>query len=314
IRNRLYEDVKRWQVKKPEDELWTGSKLEQVLELRKDDNFNFVLGGFNESANQFIDASVGIRDRQLKKARIIAGVGFTLAALASVGSAVAFIQQQAAQSQIILGMTRLTESLLLESREFDAMREAIKANQKLNHLWIKDANTRTQVELALLNTVHSLAATNALEAHTNWVYGVSFSPDGKMLASASGDNSVKLWDTNTGKLIKTLTGHTNFVNGVSFSPDGKMLASASADNSVKLWDTNTGKQIKTLTRHTNQVWSVSFSPDGKMLASASADYTVRLWKWDADYLLKEGCDFMRQYWKYYLPDDQSEETMCDGVG
>ena len=229
IRNRLYEDVKRWQNKKPEDELWTGSKLEQVLELKQDDNFNFVLGGFNAEANQFIDASVGLRDRQLKKARIIAGIGFTLAGLASVGGVVAFIQQQAAQSQIIISMTRFTESMLLESREFDAMKEAIKANKQFNNLWIKDANTRTQVELALLNTVHSLAAPNALEAHTN------------------------------------------------------------------------------------EVNEVSFSPDGKMLASASRDDTVRLWKWDADYLLREGCDFMRQYWEYSTP-DESEEGMCDGVG
>ena len=50
-----------------------------------------------------------------------------------------------------------------------------------------------------------------------------------------------------------------------------------------------------------------------MLASASFDNTVRLWRWDADYLLKEGCDFMRQYWEYSTPEDESEEGMCDGV-
>jgi len=68
-------------------------------------------------------------------------------------------------------------------------------------------------------------------------------------STASGDNTVKLWDTSTGKQNKTFSGHTNQVNGVSFSPDGKMLASASGDKTVKLWDTSTGKQIKTLTGH-----------------------------------------------------------------
>ena len=67
LRNRLYEDVRRWQEKKPEDELWTGSKLEQVLELKQDDNFNRVLGGFDAEAERFIDASLRVRDRELKR-------------------------------------------------------------------------------------------------------------------------------------------------------------------------------------------------------------------------------------------------------
>lgn len=74
LRNRLNDDVERWQAKKAEDELWSGSKLEQVLELRKDLTFNQVLGGFSPGANQFIDASEGKRDRQLRrKIAIITG-------------------------------------------------------------------------------------------------------------------------------------------------------------------------------------------------------------------------------------------------
>ena len=272
LRNRLYEDVKRWQAKKPEDELWTGSKLEQVLELRKDNNFNRVLGGFTAEANQFIVASVGVRDRQLRRARRNATIGFTLAGLASVASVLAFIQQQEAQKRRIIGMIQISESRLLASQEFEAMKEAIKANKELNNLWIKDANTRTQVELALLNTVHSLAVPNTLGEHADQVSEVSFSPDGQMLASASRDNTVKLWAPQTGEEINTLTGHTDWV------------------------------------------WGVSFSPDGQMLASASRDNTVKLWNLDFDYLLKEGCDFMRGYWKYNPPEDESEKNMCDGVG
>ncbi len=81
-----------------------------------------------------------------------------------------------------------------------------------------------------------------------------------MLASASMTSTMKLWDTATGKEIKTLSGHKNVVIGVSFSPDGKMLASASADNTVKLWDTATGKEIKTLSGHTDDGYGRQLQP------------------------------------------------------
>ncbi|QDL11097.1 hypothetical protein DP113_27160 [Brasilonema octagenarum UFV-E1] len=136
LRNRLYEDVKRWKIKKPEDELWSGSKLEQILELKKDDNFHQVLGGFNDDANQFIDASVGVRDRQLTRTRIFAGVGLTLAALTTVISVVAIVQQQEAKKQSIISMTQTVESRLLVNNQFDAMVQAIKAKKELKNLWL----------------------------------------------------------------------------------------------------------------------------------------------------------------------------------
>ena len=199
LRNRLYEDVKRWQSnKKPEDELWIGSKLEQVLELKADENFNQVLGGFNADANQFIKASLELRDRQLKKARRNTRIGFTLAGLAGIASVFALFQQQEAQEQSIISMTQTAEARLLANNELDGMKQAIKANKKLDNLWMEDANTRTQVELALLDAVHSLAAPNTLGEHADKVNSVSFSPNGKILASASDDNTVKLLDAQTG--------------------------------------------------------------------------------------------------------------------
>ncbi|MFN3422895.1 MAG: WD40 repeat domain-containing protein, partial [Armatimonadota bacterium] len=118
-----------------------------------------------------------------------------------------------------------------------------------------------------------------LEGHTNWVWSVSFSPDGQILASGSYDDTVKLWRVSDGRLLRTLVGHTSGVSSVSFSPDGQILASGSYDKTVKLWRVSDGRLLRTLVGHTDRVWSVSFSPDGQILASGGGDKTIKLW-WD----------------------------------
>jgi WD40 repeat protein len=108
------------------------------------------------------------------------------------------------------------------------------------------------------------------------VTSVAFSTDGKRLASANWDRTVKVWDTVTGQEILALKGHSGPIWSVAFSTDGQRLASGSWDGTVKLWDTSTGQESLTLKGHTSTVNSVVFSPDGQRLASGGGDAMVKL--------------------------------------
>jgi WD40 repeat protein len=132
------------------------------------------------------------------------------------------------------------------------------------------------------------------------INSVAFSPKGEILASASDDKSIRLWDVNTRQVICIMSGHSQPVNSVAFSPDGKILASGSSDRTIKLWDLDTKQEICTLAGHTHAVRSVAFHPINftgesdfsplselaeranpeKILASGSWDKTIKLWDVD----------------------------------
>jgi ribosome assembly protein 4 len=117
-----------------------------------------------------------------------------------------------------------------------------------------------------------------LIGHQRQVLHVSFSPDGSYIASASFDNSVKLWAARDGKFITTLRGHVGAVYMVAWSADSRLLASASKDTTVKVWDVRTGKLKEDLPGHKDEVFALDWSGDGKCVISGGKDKMVRLWK------------------------------------
>lgn len=131
-----------------------------------------------------------------------------------------------------------------------------------------------------------------LQDLTGPLAALAFSPNGKLLVTEATNEKQKagaaprLWDTATGKLVKTLNGHTDSVSALAFSPDGQQLVTASWDCTARIWDVSSGRQLKVLEGHTAPLTSVAFSPNEKLIVTGSYDGTARTWDAVSGKLLK----------------------------
>lgn len=117
-----------------------------------------------------------------------------------------------------------------------------------------------------------------LSGHTGKVLSIAFSPDGRLLASGSVDNTLRLWRVEDWTLLRTMSGHAFPVLKFGFSPSGAMLATGSTDGLLRIWQLSNGSLYKTLSGHAGWITALEYSPDSHYLASAADDFTIRLWR------------------------------------
>jgi hypothetical protein len=117
-----------------------------------------------------------------------------------------------------------------------------------------------------------------LHGHSDQIWGVAFSPDGRWIASGSKDRTAKVWEAASGKELLTLRGHSGRILSVAFSPDGRRIVTGSEDQTAKVWEATSGEELLTLKGRSDRVLSVAFSPDGQRIVTGSYDQTAKVWQ------------------------------------
>lgn len=125
-----------------------------------------------------------------------------------------------------------------------------------------------------------------LTGHSSWVTCVVPNPVAPTFASSSLDDTIRVWNLQTGEPLLTMKGHHRGVNTIAISPDGRTLVSGSDDYTVRVWSFINGALLGALTGHSRDVNAVAISPDGKLLVSGGEDRTIRLWSMSTGALLK----------------------------
>ncbi|MBW2457201.1 MAG: protein kinase, partial [Deltaproteobacteria bacterium] len=225
----------------------------------------------------FVGESQSRQQRILRRRRLAIGSAIGLSLLVASGALlVAWVIAEKEREA-------LTQRDRARDQRAEALRESARA--ALGQRRLLEARAKLRVALTEKDSAAARALWWRLRAEPMvWrkdlgalVYQVSFSPDGRTVATACMDGSIYLFDVHT-HAQRVLRGHADQVAAVAFSSDGRRLVSSSYDHSVRTWDVETGQQQRVFEGHTGKVWAVAFSPDGELVASSSSDRDVRLWR------------------------------------
>ncbi|MEA5610036.1 WD40 repeat domain-containing protein [Nodularia spumigena] len=281
-------------------------RLQAEANLQREQEAKQILADANQKAEQKI--------KQGRKSLVrSSALSVVLLVLAGMASVYAVNQVSQAKKGTELERAGVNAIRQFEFAQLEGLFTAVKTGKELKTL-VKDNRPLEEYPaispiFALHTILSDIKERNQFHGHQGAVRSVSFSPDGKTIATASFDGTARLWSRD-GQLLQEFTGHQGAVYSVSFSPDGKTIATASSDQTARLWSRD-GQLLQEFTGHQGVVNSVSFSPDGKTIATASDDRTARLWPVESlDELLVRGCAWLHDYLQYNSNLSEDDKGIC----